>query len=42
MVEGTMSPSATNESFTTQSSDTFEASVESQEELVSPIVKERL
>jgi hypothetical protein len=42
MVEGTMSPSTTNESVTTQSSDTFEASVESQEELVSPIVKERL
>lgn len=38
MVKGTMSESTTNESVTTQSSDTFEASVESQEEMAAPIV----
>jgi hypothetical protein len=38
MVKGTMSESTTNESVTTQSSDTFEASVESQEEPAAPIV----
>ncbi|PNF44061.1 hypothetical protein B7P43_G16226 [Cryptotermes secundus] len=42
IVEGIMSPSTTSESVTTHSSDTFEASVESQEELVSPTVKEGL
>jgi hypothetical protein len=40
--EGTMSPSTTNESVTTHSSDTFEASVESQEELVPPTIKKGL
>lgn len=40
MVEGTLSLSTTNESVTTHSSDTFEASVESQEELVPPTVRE--
>jgi hypothetical protein len=34
MVEGTLSLSTTNESITTHSSDTFEASLECQEELV--------
>jgi hypothetical protein len=40
MVEGTLSLSTTNESVTTNSNDTFEASVESQEELVPPTVRE--
>jgi hypothetical protein len=42
VVEEIMSPSTTSESVTTHSSDTFEASVESQEELASPTVKEGL
>lgn len=42
MMEGTMSPSTTSESVATHSSDTFEASVASQEELVSPTVNKGL